>query len=85
MIQAYRLEPLINPLYAQVKPVKIDSASGKMSKKAKDLAEGPKIPEAAAPAKESGWTQSLFSAVMKVTNTSFLESSSKPVPPDKVS
>lgn len=72
-------------MYAQVKPIKIDSASSKPSKKAKDLAEGPKMPEAAAPAKESGWTQSLFSAVMKVASTSFLESSSKPPPPDKVS
>ena len=85
MIQAYRLEPLINPMYAQVKPVKIDSASSKPSKKAKDLAEGPKVPEAAAPTKESGWTHSLFSAVMKVANTSLLESSSKPPPTDKVS
>ena len=28
-IQAYRIEPLINPHYAQIKPVKVDSANSK--------------------------------------------------------
>ena len=37
--QAYRIEPLINQLYAQVKPMKIDSA-GKPSQEALDHADG---------------------------------------------
>ena len=41
LLQAYRLEPLINPLYAQIKPVRIDSGN-KISKEAVDHAEGPK-------------------------------------------
>ena len=39
-LQAYRLEPLVNPLYSQVRPVKVDSAGSKISKEAVDHAEG---------------------------------------------
>lgn len=41
LLQAYRLEPLINSLYAQVRPVKLDQASSKISQDAVDHAEGP--------------------------------------------
>ena len=45
LIQAYCLEPLISPIYAQVKPVKMDTASSKPTQKSMSLAEGPKTPE----------------------------------------
>ena len=44
-LQAYRLEPLINLLYAQVKPVKMESASSKISQDAVDHAGGPMTDE----------------------------------------
>lgn len=45
-LQAYRLEPLVNPFYAQVKPVKVSSASSKISQEMVDLAEGPRSEKA---------------------------------------
>ncbi len=83
-IQAYRLEPLINPIYAQVKPVKIDSTSAKPTKEAVDHAEGPK-PEAKVPpslaATKSSWFSGLWpgSSVKKAS-----VEASKPAYPDKV-
>ena len=38
LLQAYRIEPLINSLYAQIKPVKIDSASSKRA--SQDVVDG---------------------------------------------
>ena len=52
--QAYRLEPLVNQLYANVKPVKVDSAGSKHSKDMVDLAEGPRTQEKLQP-QSKGW------------------------------
>lgn len=86
-LQAYRLEPLINPIYAQVKPVKIDSAGSKTTKEAVDHAEGPRPESAAAmvTAKTSSWFSSLWSgtASSKKAESSKLESTSSKYP-DKV-
>jgi len=75
---AYRLEPLINPVYAQVKPVKVESAGSKPSKEAVDLAEGPKSGEIVPPQAKS-WFSSLWgSSTKKSVDTS------KAKYPDKV-
>ncbi|CAI8058120.1 Phospholipase DDHD1 [Geodia barretti] len=58
---AYRLEPLVNSLYAQVKPVKLDSASSKPSKDMVDLAQGPQTEKPVAPMNK-GWSFPLFSS-----------------------
>eukprot|EP00731_Ephydatia_muelleri_P020048 Em0012g873a len=62
---AYRLEPLVNEAYANIRPVKIDSAGSKPSKTALDHAEGPKSDQMlAAPSGQSGsWMSSLINAV----------------------
>lgn len=52
--QAYRIEPLINSLYSQIKPVKVDSAGSKPSQKSKGMAEGPRPEESTPPAARSG-------------------------------
>ena len=64
-VQAYRLEPLVNEAYANIRPVKIDSAGSKPSKTALDHAEGPKSDQMlAAPSGQSGsWMSSLINAV----------------------
>ena len=59
--QAYRLEPLVNSLYAQVKPVKLDSASSKSSKDMVDLAQGPRE-EKTPPPLSKGWSFNPFSS-----------------------
>ena len=53
-MQAYRLEPLVNHLYANVKPVKVDSAGSKHSKDMVDLAVGPRTQEQLQP-QAKGW------------------------------
>ena len=63
LTQAYRLEPLVNALYAQVKPVKLDSASSKPSKDMVDLAQGPRQ-EKEPPPPNKGWFP-LFSSSKK--------------------
>ena len=87
LIQAYRLEPLISPIYAQVKPVKMDTASSKPTQKSMSLAEGPKTPEGTHNTKSSSssWTQSLISAVVKTVASNNAAETSKSLPPDKVS
>ena len=57
------MEPLINAVYAQVKPVKIDSASSRPSKDMVDLAEGPREEKTAAVNKS--WSFGLFSSSKK--------------------
>jgi hypothetical protein len=42
LLQAYRLEPLVSPHYAHVKPVKMCSAKSKISQDMVDLAQGPR-------------------------------------------
>ncbi|XP_019858671.1 PREDICTED: phospholipase DDHD1-like isoform X1 [Amphimedon queenslandica] len=84
---AYRLEPLISPVYAQVKPVKMDTASSKPTQKSMSLAEGPKTPETTQSTKSSSsssWTQSLISAVVKSVASSNGAETSKSLPPDKI-
>uniref|UniRef100_A0A1X7VN80 DDHD domain-containing protein n=1 Tax=Amphimedon queenslandica TaxID=400682 RepID=A0A1X7VN80_AMPQE len=84
---AYRLEPLISPVYAQVKPVKMDTASSKPTQKSMSLAEGPKTPEVTQSTKSSSsssWTQSLISAVVKSVASSNGAETSKSLPPDKI-
>jgi phospholipase DDHD1 len=61
---AYRMEPLVNPIYAQVKPVKLDSASSKPSKDSVDLAHGPRQ-EKAPPTQSKGWSFNPFSSSSK--------------------
>ena len=56
------MEPLINAVYAQVKPVKIDSASSRPSKDMVDLAEGPREEKTAA---AKSWSFGLFSSSKK--------------------
>ena len=87
LIQAYRLEPLISPIYAQVKPVKMDTASSKLTQKSMSLAEGPKTPEGTHNTKSSSssWTQSLISAEVKTVASNNAAETSKSLPPDKVS
>ena len=65
VLQAYRLEPLVNEAYASIRPVKIDSSGSKPSKTALDHAEGPKSDQVlATPSGQSGsWMSSLISAV----------------------
>ena len=79
------MEPLISPIYAQVKPVKMDTASSKPTQKSMSLAEGPKTPEGTHNTKSSSssWTQSLISAVKTVASNA--TETSKSLPPDKVS
>ena len=63
-VQAYRLEPLVNEAYANIRPVKMDSAGSKPSKTALDHAEGPKSDQTlAAPSDQEGgwWMSSLIS------------------------
>eukprot|EP00731_Ephydatia_muelleri_P019995 Em0012g820a len=62
---AYRLEPLVNEAYANIRPVKMDSAGSKPSKTALDHAEGPKSDQTlVAPSGQSGsWMSSLINAV----------------------
>jgi phospholipase DDHD1 len=87
---AYRLEPLVNQMYSQVKPVKMDSAGSKPTQKSIDSAGGPRPPEVAPP-KTSWWsTQSLISNVLKnvTSNNSSNGGASpeptKPLPQDKL-
>ena len=65
VLQAYRLEPLINEAYASIKPVKVGNASSRPSKASLDHAEGPKTDQMlAAPSGQSGsWMSSLIGAV----------------------
>jgi hypothetical protein len=60
---AYRLEPLIHDVYAQVKPVRMDSAGSRPTKDMVDLAEGPR--EEKTPAASKGWSFGLFSSSKK--------------------
>lgn len=69
-------------MYAQVKPVKMDSAGNKPSQKSKNLAEGPKPLEPVA-ARNNSWTQSFLTAVMKTVGGS-TDSTARNLPPDKV-
>ena len=78
-LQAYRLEPLVNPVYAQIRPVKVDSASSKPSKDAVDLAEGPKAEENLSAQKKS-WFSGLWGSSAKKPSVE----ASKPKYPDKV-
>ena len=57
------MEPLINDVYAQVKPVKIDPASSRPSKDMVDLAEGPREENTAAVKKS--WSFGFFSSAKK--------------------
>ena len=70
-MQAYRLEPLVNSLYSQVKPVKLDSAGSKPSKDMVDLAQGPREEEKTPPTTSKGWS----------LNSWFSSSSKKAEPP----
>ena len=84
---AYRMEPLINPLYSQIKPVKMDSAGSKPSHKSKELAEGPRQdPETQGASRGSWWNTILSASVLRTLqvsgNTS--EGSTKPLPTDKL-
>ena len=75
VLQAYRLEPLINEAYASIKPVKVDNASSRPSKASLDHAEGPKTDQMlAAPSGQSGsWMSNLLNMAL---------SSSKILQPD---
>lgn len=53
-LQAYRLEPLVNERYTNVKPVKVDSAGSKHSKDMVDLASGPRT-QTQLQAQSKGW------------------------------
>ena len=73
-IQAYRLEPLVNPCYAQVKPVKMCSAKAKISQDMVDLAEGPRTAkEMEQPVSGKSW----FSSQLQNMGTSLLNLASK--------
>ena len=78
VLQAYRLEPLVNEAYASIRPVKIDSSGSKPSKTALDHAEGPKSDQVlAAPSdQEGGWW---MSSLMNIFPGSILKPD-----PDKV-
>lgn len=65
---AYRLEPLVNPLYAKIKPVKLDSASSKPSKESVDLAQGPQE-ERKPPPPTKSWSFNPFSSSSKKTES----------------
>ena len=68
VLQAYRLEPLVNEAYANIRPVKMDSASSKPSKTALDHAEGPKSDQKLA--SQSGQSGSRMSSLISaVTNS----------------
>ncbi len=74
--QAYRLEPLINPLYAQIKPVRIDSGS-KISKDALDHAEGTKAKPQLQTVQGKSWFSSL---ALFASNTASKTMRSSPEP-----
>ena len=63
-LQAYRLEPLVNPLYANIKPVKVDSAGSKHSKDMVDLASGPRTQQQLV-AQTKGWLDTFSQWVSK--------------------
>ena len=71
------MEPLVNELYAQVRPVKLDSAGSKPSKEAVDLAQGPceKTPVVS---KSSSLFSSFFSSSKKTAEPT------QPIVPEKV-
>lgn len=76
-MQAYRLEPLINPCYSQVRPVKMCSAKAKISQDMVDLAEGPrteKVLEQPQPGK------SWFSNQLQNMGTSLMNLATKKAP-----
>ncbi len=75
-MQAYRLEPLINPLYAQIKPVRIDSGS-KISKDALDHAEGTKAKPQLQTVQGKSWFSSL---ALFASNTASKTMRSSPEP-----
>ena len=56
----------MNPLYAKIKPVKLDSASSKPSKESVDLAQGPRE-EKKPPPQSKGWSFNPFSSSSKKT------------------
>ncbi len=75
-IQAYRLEPLINPIYAQIKPVRIDSGS-KISKDAIDHAEGTRAKPQLQTSQGKSWFSSL---ALFASNTASKTMRSSPEP-----
>ena len=83
-LQAYRLEPLVNHLYANIKPVKVDSAGSKHSKDMVDLAQGPRSEEQLQP-QSKGWldTFSQWMTSKKPLSSSNTTDGGKPKP-DKV-
>lgn len=77
LLQAYRLEPLINPLYSQIKPVRIDSSS-KISKEAVDHAEGTRS-KPHPPIQQSGG-KSWFSSLALFASSSVVSKKTSPEP-----
>ncbi|XP_064389425.1 phospholipase DDHD1-like isoform X1 [Halichondria panicea] len=73
---AYRLEPLINPIYAQIKPVRIDSGS-KISKDAIDHAEGTRAKPQLQTSQGKSWFSSL---ALFASNTASKTMRSSPEP-----
>ena len=83
ILQAYRLEPLINSHYAQVKPVKLCSAKSKISQDMVDHAKGPK-PASEKPEQPTG--KSWWSSQLQSVGTSLLNlASGKKAPAGGVS
>ena len=80
--QAYRIEPLVNPLYSQIKPVKIDSAGSKPTQKSKDLAEGPRPCDS--PPTSRGWFNMVASSVIKGLGSSPSPTEPTRLPENKV-
>lgn len=58
----------MNPLYAKIKPVKLDSASSKPSKESVDLAQGPQE-ERKPPPPTKSWSFNPFSSSSKKTES----------------
>ena len=76
IVQAYRLEPLLSPVYTQVKPVRMDSSGSGVSQNMVDHASGPRTQETTS-TKKAGFFSSMFGS----RNTSLV---AKEPPPDKV-
>ena len=76
IVQAYRLEPLLSPVYTQVKPVRMDSSGSGVSQNMVDHASGPRTQETTS-TKKGGFFSSMFGS----RNTSLV---AKEPPPDKV-
>ena len=65
MLQAYRLEPLINSAYERIQPVKIDRCAAGPSNTAQELASGPRKETDMVEPVKKGWMSYLTSVAIK--------------------